>query len=390
MRMGLKQFQCFFALLLLLGPGPVLALTPLEQAQRRVEATFSQKPNARLELDEAVFQQPWNAVPFDQAAFTYSFDEIKAKWPQLMRGLKIPYPSEDYLAQRYRHFPDMMRDLGYQDDDWRQHSLNVLETWQAFFRGDFQKARNLGIRYGGYAQVPGIFAQIVYAQYLVPGQREKQMLLQDAINRIEMYGKATPFLPHETAFRDDYVLFRLGLAYAVGRLAEDVPVPVMLRNGYGPLVINAAAEAMAVNNEHPMILALNAAFDANVIRRVGKTAGKLTFGAQQEGAVELLQRSIEAVPDVAITQYEYANALLYVQGAEVADQAMAHLDLAVAAPAAFSMEALDAMYAQRRKQEIQMLLESGKNFRAFDKARRKFMAKTGANLYCVTCEPFNL
>lgn len=363
-----------------------LRATPLDEARARVIESFTQR--ARIPVDPALVEGPWEPVPFDQARFTYSFDEIRQRWPEFMRGLRIPYPSPEYLADRYNRFPDMMRDLGYQDDDWEQHSLNVLEVWQAFFRGDFRKARDLGIKYGGYAQVPGLFAQILQAIYLAKSHEQKQMLLQDAIDRIEYYGKATPFLPHESEFHQDYVIFRLGLAYAVGRLAEDEPVPVMLANGYAPLVANAGAEAQAVDPNHPMVLALNAVFDANVIRRVGKAAGRWTLGAQEATAADLLGMSLGEVDDVAITQYEYANSLLYMQDVAAIDEALRHLQTAAQLDARFSMELLDVMYAQKRLQEVQALKARGGGFSGFDRARRRHMKSTGVNLYCVTCPAF--
>lgn len=366
----------------------VAAAAPLDDARARVFETFSQKPGAQLPVDQALIDGPWQPVPFDRARFTYSFAEMKARWPEFMRGLQIPYPSPEYLKLRYERFPDMMRDLGYQDDDWEMHSLNVLEVWQAFFRGDFRKARDLGNKYGGYAQVPGVFSQILQAIYLETDHQMKQMLLQDAINRIEYYGKATPFLPHEDEFHPDYTLFRLGLAYAVGRLAEDEPVPVMLSNGYAPLVINAATEALAVEPEHPMVLAMHAVFDANVIRRVGKAAGKWTLGAEQGNATTKLGESLDRVADVAITQYEYANSLIYMDDTRAIDEAISHLQVASELPALFAMEELDAMYARKRLHEVRRLRDSGKGFRAFDRARRKHMEKSGVNLYCVTEPPF--
>ena len=372
-------------LLLCLLAVPVLA-SPLDDARARVIESFTQK--ARIPVDKALIEGPWETVPFNQDRFTYSFAEIRQRWPEFMRGLRIPYPSPEYLKDRYNRFPDMMRDLGYQDADWQQHSLNVLEVWQAFFRGDFRKARDLGIKYGGYAQVPGVFSQILHAIYLAETHEKKQMLLQDAIDRIEYYGKATPFLPHQDEFHQDYVIFRLGLAYAVGRLAEDEPVPVMLANGYAPLVVNAGTEAQAVDPDHPVVRALNAVFDANVIRRVGKAAGKWTLGAEQGNAIDLLGQSLEKVDDVAITQYEYANSLLYMKDVAAIDETLVHLEKAAQLPSRFAMEELDALYAQKRLREVQALKAQGGGFSGFDRARRKHMKQTGVNLYCVACPPF--
>ena len=362
------------------GSVGVVSAAPIDEARARVMASFTQKPDARIPLDPAIVEGPWEPVPFDQSKYTFTFAEMKARWPEFMRGLRIPYPTADYLRERYQRFPALMHELGYQDEQWEMHSLNVLEVWQAFFRGDFRKARDLGIEYGGYAQVPGVFAQILQAIYLAPTHEKKQMLLQDAIDRIEAYATAAPFLPNEEQFHDDYVLFRLGLAYAVGRLAEDEPVPVMLANGYAPLVINAANEALAIEPDHPLVLAMNAVFDANVIRRVGKTAGRIALGAEPVNAGELLDRSLAIMDDMAITQYEFANSRLYIDRSSSTEEAIAHLEKAASLKGEFSMEVLDAMYAKKRLAEVRALHESGRSFASFDRARRKHMRKSGVNL----------
>ena len=171
-------------LLLAWLPGSALAASPLEQARDRAVATFELPEKRRLEVEEAVVDGEWNEVPFDQDRFTYTFDEIRENWDYFMRGLRIPYPSPEWLEKRFDRFPGLMHELGYQDRNWEMHSFNILEAWQAFLRGDFKKARDLGIEYGGYAEVPGVFAQLIYGVYLSDSLREKQMQLQDAINRI--------------------------------------------------------------------------------------------------------------------------------------------------------------------------------------------------------------
>lgn len=362
--------------------------SPGDQARERAIATFAQKEGAKIVVDPTVIEAEWERAPFDPLPFTYSFDEIRDQWPHLMRGLKIAYPSPEYLRERYTRFPEIMQQLGYQDADWEMHSLNVLEVWQAFFRGDFRKARDLGIHYGGYAQVPGVFAQLMQALYVTRKEQTKQMLLQDAIDRIQVYARAAPFLPGDTEFHQDYVIFRLGFAYAVGRLAEDVPVPVMLANGYAPMVINAAAEAVAVDPDHALSLALNAAFDANVIRRVGKTAGRMTFNAQPINAGEIFGRAVELAGDMAIVRYEYANSLLYMEQTRETEEAIRQLEIGAATKPSFSMEALDVLYAKKRLAEVQALQQSGLGFRAFDRARRKYMERSGDNLYSVMLPPF--
>ena len=363
-----------------------VSAAPVDQAYARAKATFAQR--SPLPLDEAVLEAPWVEVPFDQAPFTYTYDEIEANWSHFMRGLQLPFPSPEYLKSRYQRFPALYRDLRYQDDDWAQHSRNVLEVWAAFFRGDLRHARDLGRKYGGYARVPAMVSQIIYATYLAPTQTQKQQLLQQTINEMAWFGENAPMLPGDEHFQDDYCMVRLGFGYAVARLAEDESVPAMLQRNYAPMVINAATEMLGVEPQHPLALSLYAAFEANVLRRVGKTAGRLTLDADSRDATELFETSVKKVPDLAIVRYEYANSLLYTFRDERAQQAVAQLMLAAQLPAEFSMEWLDRAYARKRLKEVQAWVDSGMSFGRFDRKRRKYMAKGDRNLYAVNQPPF--
>ncbi len=363
-----------------------LYAAPVDQAHERALATFAQK--APLALDAQVLDMPWESVPFDSSSYIYTFDEIRQQWPALMRGLRIPFPSPDYLKTRYQRFPALYRDLHYQDDNWEQHSRNVLEVWQAFFRGDFRHARELGKRYGGYARVPGLVSQIIYATYLAPSHTQKQQLLQEAINEMAWFGEQVAILPGEEGLAADYCMLRLGFGYAVARLAEDESVPATLQRNYAAMVINAATEILAVEPQHPLALSLSAAFEANVLRRVGKAAGRLTLAADSEDATQPFKTSLTAVPDLAIVRYEYANSLLYTYQDGSAEQALTHLQKAADMSARFAMEWLDRAYARKRLQEVRAWRDSGMSFKRFDRKRRKFMRKENINLYAVTRPPF--
>ncbi|EKF75372.1 hypothetical protein A11A3_03409 [Alcanivorax hongdengensis A-11-3] len=364
----------------------VARAAPVDQAYQRARDTFVQ--THELAVDPAVVDAPWVAVPFDQVPFTYTFDEMRQRWPQLMRGLRLPFPSPEYLKARYSRFPDLYRDLHYQDHDWQQHSENVLEVWQAFFRGDLRHARDLGNHYGGYARVPAVLAQITYAVYLAPSQTAKQQLLQQVINQIQRQAGKELILPSDKAMLADYCMYRLGFSYAVARLAEDESVPVILTSNYAPMVINAATEMLAVEPDHPLALALSSSLEANVVRRVGKAAGKLTFATDTRDAEQAFGKALKAVDDMAIVRYEYANSLLYTGQPDAAKRAEAQLQKASNEPALYSMEWLDRAYARKRLKEIQSLRASGMSFARFDRKRRKFMARHDANLYAVTGKPF--
>ncbi len=378
--------SCLLAALWL--PVSVATAAPVDDARERAISTFQLAPEKRIPVNEQVVEGPWNPVPFDQDPYTYTFDEIRENWDHFMRGLRIPYPSPEWLKSRFERFPALMRELGYKDRNWEMHSLNILEAWQAFLRGDLRKARDLGIRYGGYAEVPGVFAQLIYGVYLADSLNAKQMILQDAINRILYYGKKFAYRPGEEEFHKDYVMMRLGLAYGFGRMTEDARLTRALDSGWAIKTINAATEALAVAPDHALALALNAAFDANVIRRVGATAGRMAVGAKPINAEQLFKRALELQDDMAILRYEYGNTLLYVDRENARQRAIEQLKKAAHMEASFAMEALDRLYAQKRLAEVRAWQETGMSFGRFDKQRRKYMWRNNVNLYNVLEKPY--
>lgn len=373
-------------LLLTLAGAP--AASPLDDARKRAVSTFELAPGKRIKVDPQVVNRTWNPVPFDQDQYTYTFDEIRERWDYFMRGLRIPYPSPEWLKSRFERFPALMREMGYQDRNWKMHSLNILETWQAFFRGDLQKAHDLGERYGGYAEVPGVFAQLIYGVYLTESLQAKQMHLQDASNTILEYGQKFAYRPGEERFHDDYVMMRLGLAYGFGRMTEDARLTRALDSGWAIKTINAATEALAVAPDHALALALNAAFDANVIRRVGSAAGRMAVGAKPINAMQLFNRAVQVQGDMAILRYEYGNTLLYVDRDNAVENAIEQFEKAVSIEPSFSMEALDQLYAQKRLAEVRAWRETDMSFADFDKQRRKYMWRNNVNLYSVLEEPY--
>lgn len=343
----------------------------------------------RLTLDADFLKRRWPSFPGEQRPFSYTFAELEAQWDTLLRGYLIPFPSPEYLRKRYARYPQMWKELRFQDEDYVAHSRNALEVWLLFFRGDFQAAREAGIEYGGFARVPALFAQLVQAIYLAETLREKHTLLQDAVEGITYYG--TVFQPQpqdDQQYRADYAMIRLGYAYGVGRIAEDVSIPTALSRDYIGKVMRASNDILAVYPEHPMGLGLSAGISANIIRRAGALGGKIAFGASGDDAKTRFETSFALVPDVALTRFEYANTLLYVDSASAIDEAIAQLRMAAAFTPRHAIEALDVAYARKRLAEVEDYRAAGGGFGSYDRKRRRYQNNTGRNLYCVTSEPF--
>lgn len=364
--------------------------TALLAAPLALSAADDESEAADQIVPEADFlRRPWKPIPWDTQPFSYTYAEMETHWDTLLRGYLIPFPSPEYLRKRYVRYPQLWKELQFQDEDYVMHSRNALEVWLLFFRGDFQSARDLGVRYGGFARIPAFFSEIIYGVYLTETLREKHTILQTAASEITDY--ATIFQPRpadDANYRADYAMIRMGYAYALARVAEDLSIPTILNRDYIGKVLRASNDMLAVYPEHPMGLALSAGLKANIIRRAGKLTGNIAFGATEDDAKVRFETSFAMVPDAALTRYEYANTLLYVDSAAGIDECIAQLKVAASFTPRHAVEALDIAYAKKRLAEVEDYKASGGGFGRYDRKRRRYQNKTGRNMYCVAGEPF--
>lgn len=387
-------------LAVLLVPSEVLADRPLRSDKGVADAVIQPlteddhwllRDGERIAVDPELINSAWQPAPFQTRYFDIPEDQLEARWPALMRGLLIPYPSAEYLRIRIERFEDLRAELGPDfHGDYERLSRDILYAWRLFLRGDLRAAKDHGMKLGAYGKVPAYFAQIIQAVYLTRSNLEKHQMLQDAADQVARYVKVLKEMKGDPQFEQDYMMLRLGYAYAIARIAEDVSPMVALGRNYLFKISSAANDVLDVHESHPVGLAFRAGIDANLIRVMGKAAGRLTFGARQGRAREYFEASFAEVSDMAIIHYEFANALLYMNKTRDAREMLEHLTLAQNIPPTFAMEALDSMYAAKRLREVEDFLRYGKSFRSYERSRRRHVRDTDENLYSVLRPPFLL
>ncbi len=355
------------------------------------EGDWAQSKEDQIAIDQRIFTKPWNKVPFGSQAFDYTPEQIKTQWPKLMDALRVPYPSPEYLKTRMERFPAFRASYPAFDGDYEKYSREIVDVWRLFFRGDFQEAMREGNKLGVAGAIPGKLSQLMYAVYLEPNLEDKHQLLQDVSNTVREYSTSLDAMRKEKQFHDDYVIIRIGYAYAIGRIAEDLPIPVTLTRNYVFKLLDAANDVLDMQPNNPLGLAFRAGIDANVVRKVGKATGRITFGAKQTDVSNYFDKALEIVPDMAIIRYEHANAMLYMNKLRDIKQAEVELKRASVTRPRFAMEALDAMYASKRLREIEALEKWGGSFRSFERKRLRYQKANNQNLYCVlpkVCPPY--
>ena len=343
--------------------------------------------------DRIVEDKEWREVPFDTSAFDYSHEEMEELWPEIMRGLRAPFPDADYIEYLANEYPHAMEDVDtFEEGEYEEFSRQVLDVWAMFFRGDFREARDTGRELGPLGMMPGYLSQIMYAIYLAERQSDKYQLLQHVANEVDEYFELIQELKEDDDMRarETAALVLLGHAYAIARIAEESPIPVAIHRGYIQLVKDAADEIIEIIPEHPLANAFLAGVDAGIMRRVGRGTGRLTYGARTRTVNEAFAKAFEEAPDVPILKYEYANALLYMSRRRELDRALELLEATTRFNPIFSMDALDTMYAFKRLQEIRLFDEEYESFRRFERDRRNFTEVSDRNLTNVLTPVLNM
>lgn len=300
----------------------------------------------------AVADDTWKPFPYDQNAFDYSGDKLREAWPRLTRGFgaNYPFPDADWVVSMATKHPEALEKTviagtGFsgKPQEAQVYAEKLQDVWRKVFRGDFAQAKKDGLALGVGGQVPGMFAQVLYAMFLAPNQDEKQRLLEEVISYTD---EAGPLLNADP-------IAQFGRAYAKARLAEDLPVPVVLKRGYTSEIPKELDALLAKQPNQPFALALYGGYEAGVIRKVGKLVGKMTYGVSADKMEQYFARSFRAADDLPIGHYEYANALGYVYGGDEEQKALEQLKKAVAIKPINAMEALEVAHAQQLLKKAQ-------------------------------------
>ncbi|PTQ67923.1 hypothetical protein [Pseudomonas sp. GV071] len=293
----------------------------------------------------AVADEQWKPFPYDQAAYDYSGDKLRQAWPQLTRGFgdNYPYPDAEWVIKMATTYPKALEmtvagDTGFtgKPEEAEIYAQKLQNVWRLMFKGDFAQAKKEGLALGVGGQIPAMFAQVVYAMFLVPNQDEKHRLLEEVIDYTDKAG--------ELVQADTVAQF--GRVYAKARLGEELSVPVVLKRGYTNQIPKELDALLAKQPQQPFALALYGGYEAGVIRKVGKLVGSMTYGVSADKMEGYFARSFKQSNNLPIGHYEYANALGYVYGDDEEAKVIQHLKEAAAIKPINAMEALEVAHAK--------------------------------------------
>lgn len=275
----------------------------------------------------------WNSFPHDNSDFLYKGKALKAAWSELHLGDCIEFPDSGWVANQLEEFPDAAP--GQFDGDADALAILVQDAWRNFHCGDFEEATHIAGQCGLLAHAAANKATGIYATYLQPAEKAQQALFLAAIERAE---QAIEVLPEDA---NSYYFH----AFNLGRYSQSISIAKALSQGIGGKIRASLDSTLELQPDHAEAHTAMGLYHAEIINKVGKMLGKVTYGANAKDAIRHFETALELTPESPIAHIEYANGLYLLYGDDEIDQVTDLYIKATELPARDAMEQLDIVAA---------------------------------------------
>jgi len=239
----------------------------------------------------------WNSFPHTSPDYLYKGNRLLESWPDLHRGDCVEFPDADWVERTVEQVPEAMSNTF--DGDFSELAKIIQDAWRSFHSGDFNQAVRLSELCGPLAHAPANKAAGVYATYLEPDETKQQACYLAAIKRAEFANQILPDDPNSHYFH----------AFNLGRYSQSISVIKALSQGIGGKIQTSLNNALELQPDHAEAHTALGMYHAEIINKVGKMLGKMTYGASAAKALEHFERALELTPDSPIAHIEYANGL---------------------------------------------------------------------------------
>ncbi len=239
----------------------------------------------------------WNRSPHDNSAFVFEGSSLLESWPDLHRGDCVEFPDAEWLQQCLDEAPEAVPKSF--DGNVPALAASIQHAWRCFHAGDFQQAVVLAKQCGQLAHAPANKAAGIYATYLEPDEATQQACYLAAIKRAENAIQVLPDDPNSHYFH----------AFNLGRYSQSISIVKALSQGIGGKIHTSLQNALSLQPEHAEAHTALGMYHAEIINKVGKMLGKMTYGASVGKALEHFDRALELTPDSPIAHIEYGNGL---------------------------------------------------------------------------------
>jgi tetratricopeptide (TPR) repeat protein len=218
----------------------------------------------------------WTKFPHDNSDFDYPDAKLEKNWKKLHAGDCEPYPRDKKLQ----------------------------EAWRCFHRGEFQRAVILGDECGVAGHAVANKATGIYATYLENHENRQIECFKAAIERAERAIKAVPDDPNAHYFH----------AFNLGRYSQSISVVKALKQGVGGKIAKSLGNALDLQPDHAEAHTAMGMYHAEIIDKVGKLIGSMTYGASEKEAIRHFEIALKLTPLAPISHIEYGNGLYLLYG----------------------------------------------------------------------------
>ena len=267
----------------------------------------------------------WSAFPHDNTPFTHTPSSLRKHWDELHRGDCEAFPDADWVAE---HAPS--------HDDPEGAAAALQQAWIAFHRGDFAEAVSQADALGVLGHAVANKACGIYADYLEDDEAQQIKIYQAAIKRAEKAIKAFP----------DQANSHYLHAFLIGRYSQCISVGQALSQGLGGKVQHSLARTLELAPDHAEALTALGLFNAEIIDKVGKLVGSMTYGASVDKAMAAFERALALTPKAPIAHIEYGNGLHLLFGDDKLEASNAAYKKAAKIKPIDAMQQLDVTYAE--------------------------------------------
>lgn len=271
----------------------------------------------------------WKSFPFDNSAFLYEGDHLRATWPELHAGDQVVFPDAGWV----QHCLDLAPEAAPEsfDDDTGTLAATIQDAWRCFHAGDFERSVTLAARCGQLGHAPANKAAGIYATYLATNDAERQACYLSAAARAEAVMRLLPNDANGHYFH----------AFNLGRYSQSISVIKALGEGIGGKIQTSLRNALEAAPDHAEAHTALGMYHAEIIDKVGKMMGRITYGASAEAALEHFERALELTPASPIAHIEYGNGLYLLFGEDRLDEVTELYVKATGLPPRDAMEKLD-------------------------------------------------
>ena len=275
----------------------------------------------------------WKSFPHSDDSHGFRADQLEDMWDDLHAGDQEPWPGparmESLSETAPAAFPDDF------DGDCSALADRLQSGWAAFHQGDFHAARTTGLACGLLGHVLVNKATGIYANHLEDDAGQAERLYRDVIERSEQAQSALPDDANAWYFH----------AFALGRLSQSLSVVKALKQGYGGKIQRSLDRTLELAPDHAEAHTGKGLYHAEIIDKVGKLIGGMTYGADADEALQHFQRALEIDPRAPVAHMEYGNGLYLLYGDKRIDDVTDAYIKASELPPRDAMEKLDQALA---------------------------------------------